>query len=239
MSIGTILGLVLLVGVQAADGTERHGAAEVEGQGMAERHGPARWTEGLLRHYLPEEAGRGASAGACGLWSVDLTLRLAGREPMPLSELGRRLNIHEGAASVHSVVQTLRANGFRRADAVRVVEASAIADVPLPAIAYLHPAREGGEGHFVVLAAREHGKIQVIDYPRYTAWVPIERLARFDDVWQGELVLLEKPPRAWTPWRAGLFGASCAWLGVGLLMLVRQGVRRFRRNGPAPVLQAV
>lgn len=210
MSMGAVFGLALLLGAP---------------NGGQARHGLDRWTEGVIRHPLPEDARRQASAGACGPCGVALALKLAGREPPPLADLAQSLQVEHGRTSVHAVVQALRSSGFRHADAVRVVEPSVLADLPLPAIAYLHPAREGQEGHFVVLAAREDAHIQVIDYPRYVAWVELGRLGQFDEAWRGELVLLRPPPGAWTPWRAAAFGACCAWLTIGLALLGRSAWR--------------
>jgi len=143
------------------------------------------------------------------------------------------LHAEDGTCSMNDLVRAAKAIGFRSAAAVRI-DPGQVSALPLPAIAYRRGAHPD-TGHFMLLSRRQAGFIQVVDYPRCVAWVPLARLNRLDKTWRGEIVLLENPePAPMTPLRSALIGGSLTCIGAGAWLLGRGVVRRHARRHEAP-----
>jgi len=195
------------------------------------------WLLGLPPEHVREFPGR-ISLGArtdlyCAVYCMYIAMRVLGAEPVPPYRLCKMMNAESGVCSIHDIVNAARALGYTGAAAVRI-DADGIDLLPLPAIAYRR-ASDIRNGHFVALVRREGSLIQMIDYPRYVAWVPIDRLRRFDGLWQGEVVLLQGAAlRGITPRRAALLGASLTCAGWSLLLVVALAARCLRRRIAMP-----
>jgi len=158
----------------------------------------------------------------CGVYCEYQAITLAGGDPPPLDQLCRAMKAETGVCSAEDLARTARELGFPEAH-VRRAEPQDLASLPLPAVAYRHGTRPR-EGHFVLLARRHADLVQIIDYPRRVAWVPVERLSQYTDSWRGDVVLLQsyRPPTSGSPTAvAGLAGLS---LLVGLVLIGRARV---------------
>jgi len=157
----------------------------------------------------------------CGPYTLYQAMLTAGAKPPSIQEMIRASHAETGTCSALDLVRAARQFGFPQARAVRL-DMRNLGEGDLPAIAFLRdPSRH--DGHFVLLARRSGDHIQVIDHPRFIAWVPASRFTTFSKAWQGELIALNGPSvDSMAPVRAGLMGAGIVFLIWGLWRIVRR-----------------
>lgn len=216
------------------------GAQPAEEAALATRSSqcvPDRWLAGLgpahVRELPASNFWGGASGSYCGVYCLYLAAQLKGFRPPSPANLAIISAAEGGITSISGLRAAARAIGFLSAEPSRI-RPEDLRTIPYPVVAYRRdPA--GRLGHFLLLAQLRDGMIQVVDYPRYVAWIPFGRLEQFDERWQGEAVLLKGLDGALlTPVRSAVLGGGLACIAAGSWLLGRRLIRKHaRRDGAA------